>query len=98
MIFAGLFNETKDAMELLEEFSQLYPIEMLKVVFNGSLHDPKFDATSLLPTGVTFTDPQFFSNVASNVTSSSRVCSLVVTQDMHIVFITCSEYLRRQHS
>ena len=73
-------------MELLEEFSDLYPIEVLKAVFNGSLHDPNFDATSLLPTGVSFTDPQFFSDSASNVSSSSRVSFLVQMQAMHSIF------------
>ena len=29
--------------------------------------------TSILPSGVTFTDPQFFNDLSSNVTSSSKV-------------------------
>ena len=90
VVFAGLFNQTQDAIEILEEVYHLYPIEVLKVVVNGSLHDPEFDATSLLPTGVSFTDPRFFSDSASNVSSSSRVRSLVAMQAMPTIFTsTC---------
>ncbi len=36
----------------------------------------KLNLTDLLPSGVSFTDPQFFRNAASNITSASSVTPL----------------------
>ena len=70
---AGAFNLTQDWEELAQEYSQLYPVEILQAVLNGSLNDPSFDVTSLLPSGVSFQDPMFFDDQASNVSSTLQV-------------------------
>jgi hypothetical protein len=70
---AGAFNASQDCEELLSEASQLYPVEVLKALLDSSLKDPDFDFTSLLPSGVAFTDPQFYSNTAVNVSSTLQV-------------------------
>lgn len=51
----------------------LYPVETLQTVFNGSLNDPNFDVSTLLPSGVSFQDPKFFDDQAVNVSSTLQV-------------------------
>ena len=70
----GAFNQSQDSQELLAEFSQLYPVEILQAVLNGSLNNPSFNISSLLPSGLAYTDPEFFHNQAANVTSTLQVC------------------------
>ncbi len=70
---AGLLNATQDWQELVEEFSQLYPAQILEAAFNGSLKDPDFDVSSLLPSGVSFQDPEFFDDQGFNVSSTTQV-------------------------
>jgi len=70
---AGAFNLTQDWEELAQEFSMLYPVETLQTVFNGSLNDPNFDVSTLLPSGVSFQDPKFFDDQAVNVSSTLQV-------------------------
>ena len=71
---AGAFNQTQDAQELMAEFSQLYPVEILQAVLNGSLNNPSFSVLSLLPSGLAYTDPKFFHDQAANVTSTLQAC------------------------
>ena len=70
---AGAFNLTQDWEELAQEFSMLYPVETLQAVLNGSLNNPSFDVSSLLPSGVSFQDPKFFDDQAVNVSSTLQV-------------------------
>lgn len=70
-----MFNQSQDFIELVNEFSQLYPVEVLQEVLNGSLSNPNFNITSLLPSGVSYTDPKFFHDQASNISSSLQVRS-----------------------
>ena len=70
---AGAFNLTQDWEELAQEFTQLYPVEITQAVLNGSLNDPNFDVSSLLPSGVSFKDPLFFDDEAFNVSSTLQV-------------------------
>ena len=57
----------------MTEFSQLYPIEILETFLNGSLHNPDFNISSLLPSGIAYKDPKFFDDSGSNITSSLQV-------------------------
>ena len=41
----------------MAEFSQLYPVEILETFLNGSLHNPAFNISSLLPSGIAYKDP-----------------------------------------
>ena len=70
---AGVFNQTQDFQELMAEFSQLYPVEILQELLNGTLTNPSFNISSLLPSGLAFTDPQFFHDQASNISSTTQV-------------------------
>jgi hypothetical protein len=87
---AGVFNKTQDWEELLTEFSHLYPVEVLKTLLDGSLKDPDFDVTSLLPSGVAFSDPEFFNDAASNVSSAVTVLHASLQRN------TCHAYIGRQ--
>ena len=69
---AGAFNLTQDWEELQDEFQQLYPVAVLQAALNGSLHDPGFNLSSLLPSGVSFQDPMFFNDQGSNVSSQTQ--------------------------
>ncbi|CAL5221153.1 g3292 [Coccomyxa viridis] len=68
----GVFNQTQDFQEAMAEFSQLYPVEILQEMLNGSLSNPSFNISSLLPAGLAYTDPQFFHNQASNISSTTQ--------------------------
>ena len=57
----------------MAEFSQLYPVEILETFLNGSLHNPDFNISSLLPSGIAYKDPKFFDDSGSNITSSLQV-------------------------
>lgn len=57
----------------MAEFSQLYPVEILETFLNGSLHNPAFNISSLLPSGIAYKDPKFFDDSGSNITSSLQV-------------------------
>lgn len=70
---AGAFNLTQDWEELAQEFTQLYPVEITQSIVNGSLNDPNFDVSSLLPSGVSFQDPMFFDDQGFNVSSTLQV-------------------------
>ncbi len=72
-MLAGVFNQTQDFQEAMAEFSQLYPVEILQEMLNGSLSNPSFNISSLLPAGLAYTDPQFFHNQASNISSTTQV-------------------------
>ena len=74
---AGVFNQTQDFQELMGEFSQLYPVEVLQEMLNGSLSNPDFNISALLPSGLAYTDPQFFHNQASNISSTTQVCRVL---------------------
>ena len=69
---AGAFNLSQDWEELQDEFQQLYPIAVLQAALNGSLHDPSFNLSALLPSGVSFQDPLFFDDQGSNVSSQAQ--------------------------
>ena len=71
---AGAFNQTQDFQELVAEFSQLYPVVILQELLNGTLTNPSFNISSLLPSGLAFTDPQFFHDQAANISSTTQVC------------------------
>ena len=73
LLRAGIFNRTQDYEELVTEFSQLYPVEVLETFLNGSLHKPDFNISSLLPSGIAYKDPKFFDDSGSNITSSLQV-------------------------
>lgn len=73
LLRAGVFNLTGDLQALADEYTQLYPVEVLQQVLSRSLSNPDFDVSSLLPSGVSFMDPQFFHDQAVNVSSSLQV-------------------------
>ena len=73
LLRAGIFNHTQDYEELVAEFSQLYPVEILETFLNGSLHNPGFNISALLPSGIAYKDPKFFDDTGSNITSSLQV-------------------------
>ena len=72
MLRAGAFNLTQDWEELQDEFQQLYPVAVLQAALNGSLHDPSFNLSALLPSGVSFQDPLFFDDQGFNVSSQTQ--------------------------
>ena len=72
-MLAGAFNQTQDFQEAIAEFSQLYPVEILQELLNGTLSNPSFNLSSLLPAGLAYTDPKFFHDQASNISSSTQV-------------------------
>ena len=73
-MLAGVFNKTQDFQEAMAEFSQLYPVKILQELLNGTLSNPGFNISSLLPAGLAYTDPHFFHSEASNITSTTQVC------------------------
>ena len=99
-MFVGVFNHTQDFQEAMAEFSQLYPVEILQEMLNGSLSNPSLNISSLLPSGLAYTDPQFFHDQASNITSTTQArpsLPLVYTKE-HLrcqkvsTVITCTCY------
>ncbi|CAL5229145.1 g12419 [Coccomyxa viridis] len=75
----GAFNQTQDWEELAQEFTQLYPVEIMQSILNGSLNDPDFDVSSLLPSGVSFQDPMFFDDQGFNVSSTLQLIYVAPT-------------------
>lgn len=91
-LHAGAFNATQDWEELAEEYSQLYPVEVTQALLNGSFHDPDFDVSSLLPSGVSFTDPEFFNDMGSNVSSTLQVRGCLMMRSLHHACCTPCAY------
>ena len=90
-LHAGAYNATQDWEELAEEYSQLYPVEVTQALLNGSFHDPDFDVSSLLPSGVSFTDPEFFNDMGSNVSSTLQVSGcLMMSPASRVLYSMCS--------
>ena len=92
-IHVGALNLTQDYEEAQAELQELYPVEIFQSILNGSFNDPNFDITNLLPSGVSYTDPQFFSDNAVNVSSTLQVCDHVSLQSQIALASSLSHHL-----